>query len=123
MAMNTIQVGPFIEICPPKNLELADRPESPPNLMLTTIDGNITLTWSRPLNIPQSVSVTYIVEQTSITRRNVTHDSVNTSMTFAILHEDDAMECDTFNFVVTASNEAGVSTPSRIRETIPICKL
>ena len=114
----------FFEIC--KNdfscLELADRPESPPNLMLTTIDGNVTLTWSRPLNIPQSVSVTYIVKQTSITRPNVTHEPVNTSMTFAILREDDAMECETFTFIVTASNVAGVSTPARIKETIPICK-
>ena len=90
--------------------------------MLTTIDGNVTLTWSRPLNIPQSVSVTYVVKQTSITRPNVTHGPVNTSMTFAILREDDAMECETFTFIVTASNMAGVSTPARIKETIPICK-
>ena len=103
-------------------LELADRPVSPPNLMLTTIDGNVTLTWSRPLNIPQSVSVTYVVKQTSITRPNVIHGPVNTSMTFAILREDDAMECETFTFIVTASNMAGVSTPARIKETIPICK-
>lgn len=93
--------------------------------MLTASDGNITLSWSRPLNIPQSVSVFYLVEINSTMRPNVTYEPVRTSGTTVVIQEDvpELEGCETFEFFVTASNDAGDSDPARIEETIPICRL
>jgi len=92
--------------------------------MLTASDGNITLSWSRPFNIPQGVSVSYIVEVNSTMRSNVTYERVRTLSTSEVVPEDgpNFLGCETFQFLVTASNEAGDSNPARIEETIPICK-
>jgi len=93
--------------------------------MLTVSDGNITLSWSRPQNIPQSVSVSYLVEINSTMRSNVTYEPVRTSGTAVVIQEDvpELEGCETFEFFVIASNDAGDSDPARIEETIPICRL
>ena len=100
---------------------MADRPETPGNLLLTTSLGNITLSWSRPPNIPDSVNVTYHVDINS-TETNVTYVSLITAATSYSFSENSIEFCDTFNFYVTASNDAGDSNPATVKETIPLCK-
>jgi len=55
-------------------------------------------------------------------RSNVTYEPVRTSGTAVVIQEDvPKLEgCETFEFFVTASNDAGDSDPARIEETIPI---
>ena len=102
-------------------LHLADHPETPGNLLLTASNGNITLSWSRPPNIPDSVNVTYHVVINS-TETNVTYVSLITAATSYMFSENNVEYCDTFYFYVTASNDAGNSNTATLKETIPLCK-
>ena len=100
---------------------MADRPEPPGNLLLISSNGNITLSWSRPPNIPSSVNVTYHVDINS-TETNATHVSLILTETSYTFSEKTVGYCYSFNFYVTASNDAGSSSTVTLKETIPLCK-
>ena len=102
-------------------LHVADRPRTPGILLLTTSNGNTTLSWSRPPNIPGSVNVTYLVNIDSIDS-NATYLSLILTDTSYTLSDKTVEYCDTFNFYVIASNAAGSSTTAALKETIPLCK-
>ena len=104
---------------------LPDYPESPGNLALNALDGNITMSWSRPLNLPRAwipkVNVTYFVTINN-TKTNTTYLSIRTKGSSYTFSEEGIEVCKTFNFYVTASNDVGNSNPAVVTETIPICK-
>lgn len=102
-------------------LHVADHPRTPGNLLLTTSNGNTTLSWSRPPNIPGSVNVTYLVNIYS-TESNATYLSLILTDTSYTLSDKTVEYCGTFNFYVIASNDAGSSNTATLKETIPLCK-
>ena len=106
---------------------LSDRSTAPGDLIL---EPALTLEWTRPTNIPgpENVDVNYTVIINSTKDSGMIYQNVTsmTSLSVQFLEEiisSQGSQCVEFEFIVSATNDAGTGPPARILDTVPICKL
>ena len=107
---------------------LSDSPEAPGNLIL---EPALTLEWTRPIigNIPgpENVNISYTVVINSTEDNGLSYQNV-TSMTSLSVHfveeiiSAQGSQCVEFEFIVSATNDAGTGPSTSILDTVPICK-
>ena len=101
------------------------------NLQLVPMGEGLILEWDRPSNAPIEVAVNYTVTINSadenITVYNENLYTVNqTSVSLQFLENQlrkDRADCIMFEFSVSGSNDAGTGQPTKIVDTIPLCKI
>ena len=107
---------------------LSDSPEAPGNLIL---EPALTLEWTRPTigNIPgpENVNISYTIVINSTEDNGLSYQNV-TSMTSLSVHfveeiiSAQGSQCVEFEFIVSATNDAGTGPSTSILDTVPICK-
>ena len=83
------------------------------------------LSWQRPPNIPDDVTLNYRLKVTNITSKsNIEVFNAVFNMTSVDLNQlPEGSSCSLFQFNISASNDVGNSTTRSINGTIPISKL
>ena len=106
-----------------------DPPEAPRDFI---IEPALTLEWSRPTNIPgpENVNVTYTITINSIEDdvppMNYQNSTSMTSLSVVFLEEiisAQGNQCVEFEFIISATNDAGTGPSTRFIDTVPICEL
>ena len=109
--------------------EPSDPPEAPRDLIL---EPALTLEWTRPTNIPgpENVDVNYTITINSIDNgvppMNYQNFTSMTSLSVLFLEEiisTQGSQCVEFQFIISATNDAGTGPSMRLIDTVPICKL
>ena len=82
---------------------------------------SLFLTWKRPPNIHEDISLTYNLQITNLIS-NVSRIYNMTDTLSYTLRMPEGSGCSLFEFSITASNDVGDSTSVSIIETLPISK-
>ena len=105
-----------------------DQPDAVKNLTLVPSDGDLSLSWERPVNVPMEVPILYTVvinnTDTLTSSLNVTNTTSFSlwSLEEQVLNNTATGVCVIFEFSVSGSNDAGMGRPNTTIDTIPICK-
>ena len=109
-----------LSLCP-------DRPSAPGNLSLAVLAPlQLQLSWTAPFSHP-GVNITYTINITALDQDNETEVGTVQSETVhnstAYILRMDVPNCNWYQFIVTAANQAGASDPSDpITGILPMCK-
>lgn len=107
----------------------SDSPGAPDNLILQPA---LTLEWTRPtigdIPGPENIKINYtvIINSTEDDGLNFKNITSMTSISLLFLEEiifAQGSQCVEFEFIVSATNDAGTGPSTSILDTIPICKL
>ena len=105
------------------------QPDAVKNLRLVPSDGDLSLRWEQPDNVPRGVQILYTVIINNTDTLNSSTLSIATNNSFSLRSLEDQVlnnsapgVCVMFEFSVSGSNDAGMGRPDTIIDTIPICK-
>ena len=104
-------------------------PSASTNLQLSLLPS-LTLEWSRPsvpaftqLQVPISYTVEInATEESGMSFTNITSDTSLSVQYLEDMLRDSERECVEFEFIVSATNDAGTGPLATIQDTIPICE-
>ena len=103
-----------------------DEPDAVQGLSLGPSDGDLTLSWNRPGNVPTEVPILYTIminNTNNVTLNTTTGNSFSLrSLEEQVVNNNPTGVCVMFEFSVSGSNDAGMGRPNTTVDTIPICK-
>ena len=101
-----------------------DSPNVPVDL---TLQPSLMLQWSRPLNVPSQVPISYTIESNATDGSGMNFINITSETSFSVQFLEDMLqltagECVEFEFFVFATNDAGSGPLVRVMDTVPICE-
>ena len=92
-----------------------------------TLQPSLMLQWSRPLNVPSEVPISYTIESNATDGSGMNFRNITSETSFSVQFLENMVlatdsECVEFQFFVTPANDAGTGPLARVVDTVPICK-
>ena len=92
-----------------------------------TLQPSLMLQWSRPLNVPSQVPISYTIESNATDGSGMNFRNITSETSFSVQFLENMVlatdsECVEFQFIVTPANGAGTGPLARVVDTVPICK-